>query len=40
LLFNGKVVETFFYEQTNDAVAVEDEVCAAGLVIANHAVGI
>lgn len=33
------MVEAFFHEEANDAVAVEDEVCSACLVVADHPVG-
>jgi hypothetical protein len=39
LLDDGEVVQAFFDKQADDAVAVEDEVCAAGFVVADHAVG-
>jgi hypothetical protein len=32
----GKMVQAFLDQQPNDAVAVEDEVCSACLVIADH----
>ena len=34
-----EVVERFFYEETVDAVAVEDEVAAVGVLISYHATG-
>lgn len=34
------MVEAFFDKEPNDAVAVEDEVCAAGFVVADHAGGV
>ena len=35
--FDGKVVKAFFDEETDDSVAVEDEVCTAGGTVAYHA---
>lgn len=37
MLDNRQVVETFLDQQTNDAVRVEDEVCAIGIGVADHA---
>lgn len=37
MLDNGEMVETFLDQQTDDAVGVEDEVCAIGVAIADHA---
>lgn len=39
LLHDRKMVQAFFDEQADDTVAVEDEVCATGFVVADHAVG-
>jgi hypothetical protein len=37
VLYHRKVVETLLDEEANDAVAVEDEICPASVVVAYHA---
>lgn len=37
VLDDGKMVETFFDEETDDPVGVEDEICAIGGLRADHA---
>ena len=36
LLDDGEVVEAFFDEEPDDAVGVEDKVCAGGALVADH----